>query len=505
MATGTLASRVLLASVLVATSSATVWLGAQVPATNLEIVGRFDANKNGRLDAAERSVARTYLGTLTRTGATVITRQFPAPPPGRRLTSADVRRYGNESLYDPAVLRTLFLEFENPDWEKELADFNNTDVDVPAKLTVDGRAYENVGVHFRGASSYFTVPLGYKHSMNLAMDLVDNDQTLLGYSTLNLLNAHADPSFLRTALYQHIARQYFPAPKVNYVRVVINGESWGIYVNAQQFNSEMVNEWFNTTRGNRWKVQGSPAGRGGLNYLGDDPAAYKTVYRLRTKDNEKVWADLMRLTRVLSQTPLDRLEQEVSPLLDIDGTLKWLAVEKALMNSDGYWVRMSDFNVYQDTTGRFHIISHDANETLREPEGPPRSGPASPYVSPSLGVALQPFEGSQDESKVLLARLVAVPVLRAKYLGYVRAVAEDWMDWTRVGPLANQFRALVEADVRADTHKLYSTAGFDGALTIDNADAGAAGPVAGGLPNRSLKKFFDERRAFLLSHPDLRP
>ena len=32
------------------------------------------------------------------------------------------------------------------------------------------------------------------------------------------------------------ARAYLPAPKANFARVVINGESWGIYVSAQQFD-----------------------------------------------------------------------------------------------------------------------------------------------------------------------------------------------------------------------------------------------------------------------------
>jgi hypothetical protein len=40
---------------------------------------------------------------------------------------------------NPEVLRTLFLQFEEPDWEKELADFYHTDVDVPAILP-DGDA-----------------------------------------------------------------------------------------------------------------------------------------------------------------------------------------------------------------------------------------------------------------------------------------------------------------------------------------------------------------------------
>ena len=64
------------------------------------------------------------------------------------------RSFPNAPLYDPQTLRTYFLEFENTDWEKELSDFHNTDVEVPAKLTVDGKTYQDVGVHFRGMSSY---------------------------------------------------------------------------------------------------------------------------------------------------------------------------------------------------------------------------------------------------------------------------------------------------------------------------------------------------------------
>ena len=60
--------------------------------------------------------------------------------------------------------------------------------------------------------------------------------------------------------------------------MVINGESWGIYDNVEQFNKDFVKEWFGTTKGARWKVPGSPGGHGSLTYLGDDPAAYKSIY-----------------------------------------------------------------------------------------------------------------------------------------------------------------------------------------------------------------------------------
>src|SRR4029077_7899503 len=128
--------------------------------------------------------------------------------------------YPDSALYEPAVLRTIFLEFENADWEAELFDFHDTDVDVPATLTVDGKKYPNVGVHFRGMSSYMGVPAGLKHSLHVSLDMADTKQRLYGYKTLNLLNSHEDPSFLSTILYSHVGRQYIPTPKANMVKVV---------------------------------------------------------------------------------------------------------------------------------------------------------------------------------------------------------------------------------------------------------------------------------------------
>ena len=99
-------------------------------------------------------------------------------------------------------------------------------------MTVDGKEYKNVGVHFRGMSSYMTVQAGHKRSFNVSVDMGDSEQRVQGYKTLNLLNSHTDPSFMHTVLFFDAARKYLAAPKANWVRVVVNGESWGVYVNA---------------------------------------------------------------------------------------------------------------------------------------------------------------------------------------------------------------------------------------------------------------------------------
>jgi hypothetical protein len=666
-----------------------------------KLVEQFDQNGDGWLNAAERKAAREHLqkergsgrgrhgfgppGSGGRFGGRG-GNQEPAKP-GVKLAPANVKSFPEAPLYDPQVLRTFFLEFENSDWEKELADFHNTDVEVPAKLTVDGKTYRDVGVHFRGMSSYMMVGEGWKRSLNLSLDFVHKDQNLGGYRTLNLLNSHEDPSFLRVVLASEVARAYLPAPKANFARVAINGESWGVYVNMEQFNKDFAKEWFGTTKGARWKVRGSPNGRGSLAYLGDEIAPYKRIYTIKTKDDRKRWADLITLCKVLNETPPDKLEAALEPLLDIDEALKFIALDVTLINNDGYWIRTSDYAIYQDEKRRFHLIPQDINETFARPGGPgfgggpggrggpgrfgpgmmlaprmlsqadknnderlskseflalaerwfdkldpdktgkvsqesfterlrevlptpggggfgpPGGGGFGPpgrggfepgrSLAPGLftaldvnkdgslvrdelkqtfgkwfdewdggktgelneeqlrsglmaalprpnfggrgagrggrdggpeggggfgpgggpgggpgqqtnasrikGVELDPLYAANDSNKPLISKLLAVPSLRARYLAHVRDIAEKWLDWKNLGPIAERYHALIAEDVKADTRKLDSTEDFFKALTEDTG-SGGFGPPGGGTIG--LKNFADQRRQYLLGRPE---
>ncbi|HET9941936.1 MAG TPA: CotH kinase family protein, partial [Terriglobia bacterium] len=386
--------------------------GAPIP-----ILDQFDKSKDGWLNAEERAAARQYLATQPARGSM---RQAVPTDKGATVRPAEVSSYPDRPFYDERILRTLFLTFEESDWEKELAEFRNTDVDVAATLAVDGKTYRDVGVRFRGLSSYGGVPEGQKHSMNLSIDMVHEDQAVGGYRTLNLLNAHEDPTLMRAVLYLHVAREYIPAPKANFVRVVINGEDWGIFESVQQFNKDFIKENFKDTGGARWKAPG-PNPRAGLQYLGENVDPYKLVFEIKTKDDPAQWAALINLTRVLSQTPIDQLEQALSPILDVDGVLRFLALEMVFVNSDGYWSRGSDYSLYRDTAGKFHIIPHDTNETFsamptrgRGPRGPGNTG-------------LDPLMGLNDLNRPLRSRLLSVPTLQQKYLGYVREIAAKWL------------------------------------------------------------------------------
>jgi hypothetical protein len=446
-----------------------------------QIVDQFDADKDGRLNAAERQAARQALGDSIGGRGAGGRRggggNRPPATPGVRLTSADVTHYPDAALYDPATLRTFFIEFENPAWEAELVAFNNTDVDVPATVTVDGRVYRDVGVHFRGNSS-FNVGNGYKRSLNLSFDFVHEDQAIGGYRTLNFLNANTDPTLMRTVLSMHIARQYISAPKANFVRVVINGENWGVYANAQQFNKEFVQDNFGTTKGARWKIPQGGNATGGFTYQGEEVGRYNRAFQIKSKDEPESWAALIDLAKTLQDTPPEALEAALASRLDVDNYLRFLALDNAMANGDGFYARAADYSLYRHPDGPFHFVVHDANEMFSTGGGG-RGGFGGG------GVQLSPLVAQNDANKPIISKILAVPALRARYLEHVRTIAERSLDWTALGPIVRQYRELIAGDVTRETRKLYSTEEFLHATSDD--------PGPG-----TLRSFFEGRRAFLL-------
>jgi len=207
------------------------------PSENL--VEKFDADEDGRLNEEERAKARAYARGRPRGGPRFgggRERADDPPKPARRTTleqdiaeSERVAVADAVPLYDGAALRTLSLRFDGDDWYDELNDLYHTEVDVPATLVVDGSTYPEVGVRFRGNSSYFLTRESMKKSWNISLDWAHEGQNLHGYRTLNLLNSPDDPSFVREILFSEIGRDYTPAPEANHVRLVVNGEDWGLH------------------------------------------------------------------------------------------------------------------------------------------------------------------------------------------------------------------------------------------------------------------------------------
>jgi hypothetical protein len=109
-----------------------------------------------------------------------------------------------------------------------------------------------------------------------------------------------------------------------------------------------------------------------------------------------------------------------------------------------------------------------------------------------------PFAGADDPSKALLYRLMQVPALRARYLDDIRQVVQQWLRWDRIGPLAQQYQAVIAADIPSDTRKLFPTEAFTRAVVEDSAVPVTDSPIS--APDLGLKSFVERRRAYLLAY-----
>lgn len=400
---------------------------------------------------------------------------------GRMILTGDQQNIG---LYDQSLIRTVHLTFAQPNYWQLLQQNYQAEIEIPATMVVDGVTYDSVGIRFRGQTSYMQTQNSQKKSFNVAIDFVHEDQRLMGYKTLNLLNCFDDPSFMREVFFQHQIKRHIPAAKSAYIHLYINGQDWGLYPNVQQLNKDFYEEWFLSNDGTNWRadvpdtLSGVPGMGGGgkwgdgtaaLNYLGADTALYQKYYTIKSTDRERPWEDLVRTCQVLNQTPVASLPDALPAVLDIDRALWFMASELLFSDDDGYVNKgKMDYYLYWEAeTGRMTPIEYDANSVMKR-----------------ANQNWSPFYHETNVNYPLLNRVLAVPQYRQRYLAHMRTLIAELLDTTTAHAMLDQYRAMIDSIVQKDPKKLYTYQRFT--TEID-----------------SLKNFMRQRKNYLLSNTEI--
>ena len=362
-----------------------------------------------------------------------------------------------DGFYELGKIRFLELKFDQADYWAKLTSNYASKTDLPATLIYNGDTFPNVGVRFKGQTSYQRVT-SQKKSFNITMDYQNPDQDIRGYETLNLNNSYEDNSFVREVLYENITRPFCPSLKANFVHLTINGLDWGLYPNVQALDGDYVQEWFLSNEGTRWRCErstsGGPGQPGGggfgagvstLNYLGDDTTLYKPNYTLKKTTLSNPWDDLVRVTKVLNTVDLTQLEDTLNKVMDIDRALWFLAKEIMFGDDDSYVNKggMDYYAIYQKDVERLIPLEYDANSVMK-----------SQTATWSL------FLKETDTKFPLCNRLFKVPSLRQRYLAHARTMFYQALDSTYFTTKLNELYTLIDSLVQADPKKLMTYAAF---------------------------------------------
>lgn len=393
-------------------------------------------------------------------------RDIQLSPDGRMILSGKQASHGG--FFDSSKISRLDFTFAEANWKTILALNYASKTNLKAQLDIDGVRYQDVGIRYKGNTSYRAV-LGDKKSFNVTLDFSDTLQEIGNYSSFNLNNQHGDVSFLREVFYLHQIRNHIPAAKGNFINLFINGESWGIYGNIQQVSRSMMKEWFKNNDGALWRADpslenatttplggGSQWGNGttGMNYLGTDLAKYQQYYDLRFSKIADPWEKLREVTDKLNNTPTASLPQVVPLFIDVDKTLWYLASEIAFGDDDSYVFkgRMDYFTYYDEATKTFVPLEYDGNSS--------QNNTTSTW---------SPFYNADKVNYPLLNKLLQVPEYRQRYLAHMRTINETLINPTKSHPILTNYYNQIKALVYADPKKNMTNVAFDaGQTTLKN-------------------------------------
>ena len=278
---------------------------------------------------------------------------------------------GNGQLVHPAnnegflqdEVATIFIALPPTELDLLLGDSLYTDHEFLAQFTYQSTNFNltlaQVGFRVRGNTSRNAG----KKSFNIDFNEFVAGQKFLDIDNMNLLGNHNDPSQLRAWLSGKILQQAeLPTSRSSYVKLFINNEYKGLYLNNEAIDDEFLQSRFiNDDGGNLYKcIWGAD-----LSYQGTNTQAYSSVYELKTNKTLNDYSGLIHLMEVLNTSSTSNFPCAIQEVFDVDLYLKTLVYEILIGHWDGYAGNKNNYYLYQrPSDGKFVFIEYDMDNTF---------------------------------------------------------------------------------------------------------------------------------------------
>ena len=408
-----------------------------------------------------------------------------------------------QDIYDLKRIPEIRITFESPYWANKLhkLKMDGEKERVEATVTIDGKEYKQVGVRYKGNSSYFSTQKEKKSKLpfNMKSDFkIDGQQFPDSIYSIKLSNIFRDPSFVREALSYEIARQYMPAPRCNFVKLYVNDQYLGLYNNTESIDETFLDDKF-SDKGNDILIKCDPewselptgdcleGDKASLMYLGEDPDCYKGLYEMNN-GGKTGWKSLVKLTKILNESP-----DSIDHYLNVEATLWMHAFNNVLVNLDSYTGRLShNYYLYRTPDGLFTPLIWDLNLSLG---GFEYDGIKKGALDKEELQTLSPFiqYKTKNPKRPLIVNLLTNTFYRKMYVGYLHTLVEDYLVNGKYLQRAKEIQAMIDAEVQADTNKLYSYEDFK--KNLDKTVSVGLSDIIG------VTELMEKRTEYLTEHP----
>lgn len=369
-------------------------------------------------------------------------------------------------FYDPEKVREIRITFTEKGWRHildSLFQYEGDEGRLTGAVTIDGTVLNQVGIRYKGYSSYN--PDVLKNPFNLDLDYHLKNQNYQGFTKIKLSNVIHDPSFVREVLAYEIAGIYLPSSRANYANLYINDTLIGLYTNVEAITGSFQEKHFGTgdapfIKGEPDKLQYPFGQNANLAYThGDDSSDYLPYYKLESAYG---WSDLFNLIK-----SLDRSGSSADSVLDMDRTLWMHAFNFVFLNLDSYIGYAQNYYLCQDVNGVFNPVLWDLNMSFgsfRESDG---SYHFQGLSIPQLKI-LDPLEhlSFSVSPRPLMTSLFSNDTLRKMYLAHMRTMLNEQVRNNRYFDRGRELQEIIAGYVYNDPNKFYSDSDFVSNLTV---------------------------------------
>ncbi len=239
---------------------------------------------------------------------------------------------------------------------------------VKAALTIAGTRFEDVGLRFKGNSTYATTSRVLKRPFKIELDRHVEGQAFLGVRKLSL-NVHVmDPTLCREALGYAVYREAgVPAPRTafGFLTVSVPGkydkEVVGLYTLIENVDKVFLKDRFGSSKGLLLK----PERVGPLDHLGDKWASYEDRYRPRGTPTKKQQDRFIAFTKLVQSADEAKFRRELPGFLDMDCFLRYVAATVMLASLDSFVGLPHNYYVHLDPLkDRFVILPWDLDHSF---------------------------------------------------------------------------------------------------------------------------------------------
>jgi hypothetical protein len=336
---------------------------------------------------------------------------------------------------------------------------------VTSTIAFEGDTWDNVGIRFKGNSSLRSVASSNvdKFSFKLDFDEFEDEypeienQRFYGFKQLNLNNNFGDESLLHEKVAADLFRDFgVVSAETSFCAVYVDyGEGsqyFGLYTIVEEVDDTVLDEQFGSDDGNLYKPDGDAASFAEGTY---------DEYEMEKKNNEDEadYSDVESLYTIINSdlrtSDVEMWKDSLEEVFNVDGFLKWLAVNTVIQNWDTYGTMTHNYYLYNNPdTGLLNWIPWDNNEALSEG----KRGSIS-----SIGLT------EVSDNWPLISYIIDIPEYKEVYDGYLAKFVDEVFTEESMTETFDELYELIKPYAYAEEEG-YSFISSDEAF--DNAVAG---------------------------------